>query len=70
MYKNKIREVREKFGLSQTKLACQIGMSGSTLSTLETGKRCPWPKARRDIAQALNVSENELFLEEGANNGN
>ena len=70
MFKNKIREIREKLGLSQTKLAYQIGMSGSTLSALEKGKRCPWPKARRDIAHALSVSEKELFLEGGANHGN
>ncbi len=61
MFINRIREVREKVGLSQTKLACQIGMAESTLSTLETGKRYPWPKVKRDIAKALKTSEGELF---------
>jgi transcriptional regulator with XRE-family HTH domain len=70
MYKNRIREVRESKGLSQTKLACQIRMSGSTLSALETGKRCPWPKARRAIAQAISISENDLFLEGYTNHEN
>ena len=61
MFKNRIRERREELRLSQTKLACLIGMAGSTLSNLELGKWKPWPKARRDIAKALDVLEEELF---------
>lgn len=61
MFKNRIREKRQQLGLSQTKLACQIGMAESTLSNLELGKWKPWPKARADIARALAVPEEELF---------
>ena len=64
MFKNHIRERRMELGLSQTKLACLIGMAESTLSNLELGKWKPWPKARRDLAEALGVSEKELFPDE------
>jgi len=64
MFKNRIREKREKLGLSQTKLACAIGMAESTLSNLELGKWKPWPKARRDLAGALGIPEEELFPDE------
>ena len=65
MFKNKIREMRERARLSQTRLACQIGMAESTLSALETGKRYPWPKVKSDLAKALGVTEVELFPPEG-----
>jgi transcriptional regulator with XRE-family HTH domain len=61
MFKNRIREKRQELGLSQTKLACLIGMAEPTLSDLELGKRMPWPKARRDLAKALGVREEDLF---------
>ena len=61
MFKNHIRERRMELGLSQTKLACLIGMAESTLSNLELGKWKPWPKARRDLAKALGTSEEEIF---------
>lgn len=61
MFKNKIREKRTEKGLSQTQLACLIKMAESTLSNIELGKWKPYPKARRDIARALKVTEKELF---------
>ena len=64
MFKNCIRERRERLGFSQARLACFVGMAGSTLSNLELGKMKPWPKAKRDLAKALRVSEQELFPED------
>ena len=64
MFYNKIRERRQQLGLSQTRLACLIGLAASTLSNLELGKQQPWPKARHDLAKALGVSEQELFPNE------
>lgn len=61
MFQNRIRERREQLGLSQTKLACLVGMASSTLSSLELGKQKPWPKAKHDLAKALGMSETELF---------
>jgi len=64
MFKNRIRERRNELGLSQTKLACLVGMAESTLSNLELGKWKPWPKAKKDLARALGVSIEELFPED------
>ena len=61
MFKNRIREKRQALGLSQTKLGCSIGMAEPTLSNLELGKCKAWPKARRDLAKALETPERELF---------
>lgn len=65
MFQNKVRERRQALGLSQTRLACLIGMAGATLSNLELGKQQPWPKAKHDLAKALKCSEAELFPPEG-----
>jgi len=64
VFKNRIRQKRQELGLSQTQLACQIGMAGSTLSNIELGKWKPWPKAKRDLAKVLGASEEELFPED------
>ena len=64
MFNNNVRERREALGLSQTQLACKIGMAGSSLSNIELGKWQPWPKAKHDIAEALETTEDELFPEE------
>ena len=64
MFKNRIRERRQELGFSQTRLACLIGMAGSTLSDLELGKVKPWPKARKDLANALGMAESELFADD------
>jgi len=61
MNTNQIREYRQKAGISQTKLACKIGIAASTLCNFENGKIEPWPKARKDIAKALGVKESDLF---------
>jgi len=61
MFRNRIRERRKELGLSQTKLACLVGMAESTLSNLELGKWKPWPKARKDLTRVLGVPEQELF---------
>lgn len=61
VFKNYIREKRERLGLSQTKLACQIGIAEPLLSDLELGKRRPWPKVKRALAKKLKVDERELF---------
>jgi len=61
MFKNQIRERRQQLGLSQTKLACMIGVAESTLSDLELGKRQSWPKIRRALSRVLGLTEAELF---------
>lgn len=61
MIKNNIKRIRQRSGLSQTKLARLAGLSEPALSELELNKRQAWPKARRSIANALGVNESELF---------
>jgi transcriptional regulator with XRE-family HTH domain len=61
MFKNCIRERRKELDLSQTKLACLVGIAEPTLSNLELGKWKPWPKVQRDLAKVLGVTEKELF---------
>jgi transcriptional regulator with XRE-family HTH domain len=72
MIKNRLKEYREKAGLSQTELAWLAKMAGQNISAIERGTLAPWPKARKALAEALAVAENELFLEEsvdGKDNG-
>jgi transcriptional regulator with XRE-family HTH domain len=64
MFKNLIRERRQKLGLSQTKLACMAGVAESTLSDLELGKRQTWPKIRKTLSRILGLAEGELFPED------
>lgn len=61
MNTNKIREFREKAGLSQVQLAMLSRVPNSMISDFELGKRHVWPKARRALAAALKTSEAVLF---------
>lgn len=58
---NRIGECRLRLKLSQLKLGVLVGLSSQVISDFERGARQPWPKARRALAQALGVSEAELF---------
>lgn len=60
---NFLREIRLRCGFSQTKLAAKVGVAQGLLSEIEHGKRWPWPKLRRRLAEALGVYEWELFPE-------
>jgi transcriptional regulator with XRE-family HTH domain len=59
--RNVVRQRRVEMGLSQTQLACRVGLAQSTLSNIELGKLEPWPRVRRDLATALDCAEEELF---------
>ncbi len=58
---NKLREARLGRHLSQVQLSCLSGLANSSISDFETGKRQPWPRARRAISRALGVKEDEIF---------
>jgi len=64
MVRNRLKEYREKAGLSQTELGWRAKMAGQNISAIERGTLAPWPRARKALAEALNVSETELFPEE------
>ncbi len=72
MTKNRLKEYRERAGLSQTELAWRARMAGQNISAIERGTMAPWPRARKALAEALQVAEIELFPEEsrhGKDNG-
>ena len=64
MVHNRLKEYREKVGLSQTELGWRAKMAGQNISAIERGTLAPWPRAKRALAKALNVSETELFPED------
>ena len=61
MISHRVREYREKAGLSQTELARRVYIACTNLSAIECGRLAPWPKVRRALAEVLDVSENDLF---------
>ena len=72
MTKNRLKEYRERAGLSQTELAWRARMAGQNISAIERGTMAPWPRARKALAEALQVAEIELVPEEsryGKDNG-
>jgi len=55
-----IRELRQKRGVTQETLAADSGITGRTLSAIETGNANPTWATVGDIAAALGVSVSEL----------
>ena len=63
---NALKSHRERVGLSQGRLAILTGfLTQGEVSDFERGRRWPWPKARRALAECLGVPEEELFEEVG-----
>lgn len=58
---SRLRELRDKASLSQEELAERSGVSRTTITDLELGKRKPHPKTRRKLAEALGVEPAELM---------
>jgi DNA-binding XRE family transcriptional regulator len=66
MNRNKVREFRQKAGITQTELAWRVHIPCTNMSAIECGRLAPWPKVRKAIAEALGICESEIF----SNNGN
>ncbi|MBN1189574.1 MAG: helix-turn-helix transcriptional regulator [Dehalococcoidales bacterium] len=49
--------------MSQSYLARMVGVAEPNLSQIERGQRAPWPKLKREIAQVLKISQEEIFPE-------
>ena len=60
----KIKELREKAGMTQTELAEKLGLSKSVISAYEKGIRNPSFKILPQIAKTFNVTE-LFFFEKG-----
>ena len=61
MLKTKIREYRERAGLTQAELAEKVGVRRETLLHLESGKYNPSLKLAMDLAKLFGVTVEELF---------
>ena len=60
--KNKIKELRARYNLTQEDLAKKTGVRRETIVFLEKGKYNPSLKLAHDVAKVLKRSIEELFL--------
>ncbi len=61
--KEKLRELREKLGLSMAALAEKVGCNSSFISFLENGQKEPTGKTLYFLARALGCTMDELYKE-------
>ena len=59
--KNKLKEFRQKAGMTQTQLAKEVGSSKNTISSIETGQFNPTAKLALILCIALDKKFEELF---------
>lgn len=59
---NRVREFREKLGLTQKELGEQVGVSRQAINAIETGKFDPSVWLAYDLAKYFGVSIEILFL--------
>ena len=59
--KNRIKEARQKKGLSQEGLADLVGVSRNTISSIETGQFSPTAKLALILCVALDEKFENLF---------
>ncbi len=62
---DRIKEVRERYDLTQKKFGENIGLSRPQVTLLETGKRYPSDRTISDICRVYGVSRNWLLHGEG-----
>lgn len=60
-FNDRLRELRKQAGLTQEELAKRINISLMTFKRWEWGQRAPRLEEIKRIAQALNVTEDELL---------
>ena len=58
---NRLKEIRKRRGLSQLKLAHLTGIQPSEISRVENGWLIPYPSWRKRLADALDITEAEVF---------
>lgn len=63
MTDNRVREFRERAGVSQVELARRARIAPQNLSAIECGRLAPWPKAKRALSRVLKCSQADLFPE-------
>lgn len=60
--KNRIKELRARYNLTQEDLAKKVGVRRETIVFLEKGKYNPSLKLAHDVAKALKTTIDELFI--------
>ncbi len=55
-FSHQLRDLRNRFGLTQADLAQASRLGQSTISALETGRQSPWPSTRRALARAFRMT--------------
>lgn len=60
----RLREERQKRGLSQGRLAALCGIHSQDISAVETGAKKAYPGWRKRIGQALGVRDADSLFEE------
>jgi putative transcriptional regulator len=60
--KNRIKELRARYDLTQEDLARQVGVRRETIVFLEKGKYNPSLQLAHNIAKVLKVTIDELFI--------
>jgi putative transcriptional regulator len=58
---NRLREIRKEKDLTQEKLAGMVGVTRQTIISVEKGRFVPSVRLALELAQALEISVNELF---------
>lgn len=61
VFGKRVREIRKERGLSQVELAAKVGIDRSYMGFLERGERNPSLEVIAKIAEALNVTPDELL---------
>lgn len=61
-YKNKVKEYREKTGLTQSNMAEMLNITSDYFSMIERGARNPSFKLSKEIADILNTTIDALFF--------
>lgn len=61
VFKNKVKEYREKIGISQQKLADTVGTTRQTIIAIEKGTFSPTAKLAYLLCIALNTKFEDLF---------
>lgn len=65
-----IRELREARGLSQFKLAIQVGVTPASIHQWESGKNAPGAARLRALAAALGVKMDDIIIVRKPQDGN
>lgn len=59
---NRIKELRQKYGLTQEELAARVKVRRETIIFLEQGKYNPSLRLAYDVAKVLKTTVDDLFI--------